>query len=170
MRLVTDLMQGPEGPLTLVARDGALAGIYFQPHRPGGPPAAPRDPSEPVLQAARAALEAYFQGRRTTFDLPIDPAGTAFQTTVWAALRRIAFGDVTTYGAIAAEIGKPAAVRAVAGAVARNPISIIIPCHRVIGADGRLTGYAGGLDWKRRLLAIEQGGAFTAAGDHAARI
>jgi len=100
-------------------------------------------------------LQEYFAGRRTRFDLPLAPRGTAFQQAVWAQLLRIPFGATASYGDIARAIGKPAAVRAVGGANHRNPLSIVIPCHRVIGADGSLTGYGGEMHRKRALLALE---------------
>jgi methylated-DNA-[protein]-cysteine S-methyltransferase len=98
----------------------------------------------------------YFAGRRKTFDLPLAPAGTPFQLSVWKALERIAYGETQSYGQIAQSIGKPKAVRAVGAANGANPIPIVIPCHRVIGSDGSLTGYGGGLTRKRQLLALEQ--------------
>lgn len=152
-------IDSPLGPLTLIADATGLAGVYFPEHAKGGPPPTAREGAAPVFDVARRQLDAYFAGRRTTFDLPLAPRGTGFQMHVWGLLQRVGFGATTTYGALAAEMGRPSAVRAVAGAVARNPVSIIIPCHRVIGADGRLTGFAGGLDRKERLLALEQGGA-----------
>jgi len=100
-------------------------------------------------------LTAYFEGRLKRFDLPLAPVGTAFQLSVWEALKAIPYGEVASYGEIARAIGNPKAVRAVGGANARNPIPIIIPCHRVIGSDGSLTGFGGGLETKRRLLDLE---------------
>jgi methylated-DNA-[protein]-cysteine S-methyltransferase len=110
----------------------------------------------PLLRRAARELSEYFQGLRREFDLPLAPAGTPFQQKVWAALRDIPFGETRSYRQIAAAVGNPAACRAVGMANSRNPIAVIIPCHRVIGADGSLTGYAGGLDKKRHLLALEQ--------------
>ena len=158
-RLIRTRIDSPLGPLTLVAAGPALAGIYFENHSKGGPPASAIAADCAAFDAARRQLDAYFAGRRTHFDLPLAPHGSAFQTHVWTLLQRIPYGGSTTYGALAAEMGRPSAVRAVAGAVARNPVSIIIPCHRVLGASGKLTGFAGGLDRKARLLALEQGGA-----------
>jgi methylated-DNA-[protein]-cysteine S-methyltransferase len=157
--LIRTQIDSPVGPLTLVAVGATLAGVYFENHSKGGPSPSAAPGEAPAFDAVRRQLDAYFAGRRTTFDLPLAPHGTAFQTHVWALLQRIPFGGSTTYGALAAEMGRPSAVRALAGAVARNPISIIIPCHRVIGANGALTGFAGGLERKARLLALEQGGA-----------
>ncbi len=101
-------------------------------------------------------LDEYFAGRRRAFDLVLAPAGTPFQLAVWEELRRIPFGGTTTYGELARRVGRPTAARAVGAAVGRNPISIIVPCHRVVGSDGALTGFAGGLDRKRALLALER--------------
>lgn len=145
----------PLGALTLAATAQGLAGAWFdgQKHHPG-PLAAPVDPSHPHLVRAALAFAAYFRGEAIALEL--DPQGTPFQQSVWQALRTIAPGRTTSYGEIAARIGRPAAVRAVGAAVGRNPISVIVPCHRVIGRDGALTGYAGGLDRKQQLLALER--------------
>lgn len=139
---------GPAGPLTLVERDGALAELHF----------GTDDGTEasPLLLRARTELEEYFAGRRREFDLPLAPHGTPFQQRVWQALRAIPYGSTCTYGELASAVGNPRASRAVGMANHRNPLPILIPCHRVIGASGALTGYAGGLEWKRRLLAIEE--------------
>lgn len=116
----------------------------------------PTDAQHSVLQQTQRELEAYFLGQRTTFDVPLDLShGTDFQQEVWLALLRIAPGHSKAYGALAAELGKPNASRAVGAAVGRNPISILVPCHRVVGARGQLTGYAGGLDRKQALLQLE---------------
>jgi methylated-DNA-[protein]-cysteine S-methyltransferase len=158
MSLLKMHVEAPEGPLTLLSNRRALVGVYFAGHKPGGPPPAETSSDDDILIQARKELDAYFAGRRRNFETPLALRGTPFQLAVWKRLQAIAFGDTATYGAIAADVGDVRAVRAAAQAIARNPISIIVPCHRVIGADGRLTGYAGGLDWKRRLLALEQGG------------
>jgi len=113
----------------------------------------------PSLAALRNALDAYFAGRASLFDVPLAPEGTPFQRAVWQALLEIPFGATASYAEIARRIGRPKAVRAVGAANARNPIAIIVPCHRVIGTDGSLTGYAGGLERKRALLALEAQGA-----------
>ena len=116
----------------------------------------PSDPDHPVLQEVSRQLTDYFAGRRTQFDVPLDLAyGTAFQQSVWQALLKIPQGGTASYGELSARIGKPAAVRAVGAAVGRNPVSIIVPCHRVMGAGGALTGYAGGLERKSALLRLE---------------
>lgn len=149
----------PVGPLTLVARDGALTGLYMtdQRHRPPqesfGHPEEPD--AEPFATTVRQ-LRAYFAGESTTFDLPMRLAGTPFQRRVWAALCDIPYGTTVSYGELAARIGKPSAARAVGLANGKNPIGIIVPCHRVVGATGSLTGYGGGLDRKRHLLDFER--------------
>lgn len=157
MSLLVTSHATPIGALSLVAEHGALSGLYFPDHKPGGPPAAAKSVADaPEFEPARRALDAYFEGRETkAAHLRPALAGTAFQLSVWAALQEIAWGETVTYGALAARLGNPTAVRAVAGAVARNPISIFIPCHRVIGKDGTLTGYAGGIARKKALLALE---------------
>jgi methylated-DNA-[protein]-cysteine S-methyltransferase len=147
----------PLGPLTVAATARGLAGAWFdgQSHHPG-PIDAPVDERHPQIVRAGQALQAYFSGRHDRLALPLDAEGTAFQRAVWQALCEIAPGTTVTYGDIAQRIGRPAAVRAVGAAVGRNPISIIVPCHRVIGRDGSLTGYAGGLPRKQALLAHER--------------
>ncbi len=148
------------GKLLLVGeRDGtrlALRGVYFDaaPHAAGAVPPGAREDAA-AFSEVRAQLEQYFAGRRKSFALALAPRGTEFQRRVWQALTEIPYGSTTTYAAIARAIGKPAAVRAVGAANGKNPISIVVPCHRVIGKDGTLTGYAGGLPSKRRLLEIE---------------
>ena len=135
----------------------SLRGIYFDDfaHSTNSiPEGAVEDAT--AFREVRAQLEEYFNGERTTFDLPLAPVGTDFQLQVWAALRAIPYGTTTTYAAIASAIGNPNAVRAVGAANGRNPLSIVVPCHRVIGKDGTLTGYAGGVPNKRRLLELEE--------------
>ena len=146
----------PLGPLTLAATEQGLAGAWFdgQAHHPGALEAPVNSQQRWLAQAARE-LDDYFAGRRRSFSVPLDPQGTAFQASVWLALRRVACGQLHSYGAIAEEIGRPAAARAVGAAVGRNPISVIVPCHRVVGRDGSLTGYAGGLLRKEALLKLE---------------
>jgi methylated-DNA-[protein]-cysteine S-methyltransferase len=150
-------MASPVGRLTIIASDAGLAGVLWDgddlPFRPGDDER--DDPAHPIVAEAMRQLQEYFDGRRTAFDLPLDAAGTPFQLTVWKALRTIPFGETRSYADIAAQIGQPRAVRAVGAANGRNPISIITPCHRVIGSTGRLTGFAAGLDTKARLLAFE---------------
>ncbi len=143
----TRAIKTPIGPLTLEADENAVTAIRFS---AGG-----AQDASPLLDAAEAQLREYFAGARRTFDLPLAPHGTAFQQRVWTASRTIPYGETRTYGELAAAIDSPNASRAVGMANHRNPIPIIIPCHRVIGANGTLTGYAGGLEIKRRLLALE---------------
>ncbi|MEU9117289.1 methylated-DNA--[protein]-cysteine S-methyltransferase [Streptomyces sp. NPDC048483] len=155
----TVLADTPVGPLTLVALGDALTGLYMtdQRHRPPqetfGTPAAPDDPP---FAATIAQLEAYFRGELTTFDLSLELRGTPFQQRVWAALCTIPYGETVSYGRLAEQLGAPTAARAVGLANGRNPVGIIVPCHRVVGTNGSLTGYGGGLDRKRRLLAFER--------------
>jgi methylated-DNA-[protein]-cysteine S-methyltransferase len=149
------IIDSPLGELTLVARDGALAGVYFSLHKRRPDPAVLGTRVETGFEAAVQQLDEYFRGDRTQFDLPLAPQGSAFQVRVWELLRRIPYGETRTYGQLAAELGNPALAREVGGANARNPISVIVPCHRVIGAGGRLVGYAGGLERKQFLLDLE---------------
>lgn len=146
----------PIGPLTLVERDGALGAVYLRDDaRLRGVAGAAARPSS-LLSEARAQLEAYFRGARRTFDLPLAPRGTAFQHAVWSELARIPFAQTRTYRDVARAIGRPDACRAVGAANGRNPLAIVVPCHRVVGTGGALTGYAGGLPAKRWLLACER--------------
>jgi methylated-DNA-[protein]-cysteine S-methyltransferase len=145
----------PLGPILLRARDGALTELRFA--NGGDAASSEADAADPVLAEARAQLEAYFAGERSGFDLPLAPAGTAFDKRVWAAVAAIPHGSTATYGELAAELGAPGAARAVGAANGRNPIAIVIPCHRVVGARGALTGYAYGVERKAALLALEHG-------------
>ncbi len=149
----------PLGTMILAASDDGLAGAWFDGQRHLPECAGWREaPHHPVLLAAMAQLDDYFAGRRAAFDLPLDVAGgTPFQQSVWQALRTIARGQTISYRTLSERAGCPAAVRAVGAAVGRNPLSIVVPCHRVVGADGSLTGYAGGLARKRALLQLEGG-------------
>jgi len=146
-----DTIDSPIGPLLITAEDGALTRLYLAPFDVD--PAWQRDPGA-LAEPARQLAE-YFAGERRDFALELRPAGTAFQRGVWDLLLGIPFGETTTYGALAATLGDPRKVRAVGLANGRNPISIVVPCHRVIGADGSLVGYGGGLERKRALLAHE---------------
>src|SRR5882757_5431689 len=150
-------MTSPVGKLKLVASDVGLAAILWENDNPRRVPLniVAEDRDHPVLLETEQQLGEYFAGRRQKFCVPLDFAGTAFQNQVWQALLAIPFGETRTYGEIARQIGKPAAVRAVGAANGRNPISIIAPCHRVIGSTGKLTGFAGGLQVKAHLLALE---------------
>ncbi|MEV5354544.1 methylated-DNA--[protein]-cysteine S-methyltransferase [Streptomyces sp. NPDC086081] len=153
---VTD---SPYGPLTLVADDGVLCGLYMegQRHRPPEETFGPRD--DTLLAETQEQLKAYFAGELREFTVPLRLTGTPFQLRVWEALRRIPYGETLTYGRLAGALGSPTASRAVGLANGRNPIGIIVPCHRVIGANGGLTGYGGGLERKQRLLDFERGAA-----------
>lgn len=150
-------IDSPIGRLRLVAKGQALAGILWEVERPNRVKFDPmtENRAHPVLQETAAQLARYFAGTLDRFDVPLDFQGTAFQQKVWAALLTIPFGATRTYGDIARQIGHPTAVRAVGAANGRNPIAIIAPCHRVIGASGALTGFAGGLAAKETLLAVE---------------
>lgn len=156
-RYVYKVVNSPVGKLTLVATGEGLAAILWENDRPRRVPLTidAQDDRHPVLVEVERQLEEYFAGRRTAFALPLDLGGTAFQRTVWNALLTIPFGETRSYGQIAKQIGNPDAVRAVGAANGRNPISIVVPCHRVIGSTGKLTGFAGGLDVKAHLLALE---------------
>jgi methylated-DNA-[protein]-cysteine S-methyltransferase len=146
----------PLGPLTLAATARGLALAWFdgQAHRTEEV-AAPLQLENKVLRQAEREFDEYFAGRRREFGVPLDPAGTEFQQRVWRALLKIPMGRLGTYGEIARQLGRPTAARAVGAAIGRNPISIIVPCHRVVGRDGSLTGYAGGLPRKQALLRLE---------------
>ncbi|MGC4094425.1 MAG: methylated-DNA--[protein]-cysteine S-methyltransferase [Polyangiaceae bacterium] len=157
-------VDSPLGRLRLLAADVGLLGLYYPEHRHAEPKL--HDEAEdaerhPVLTQARRELTEYFAGRRRDFETPLAPAqqrgGTDFQRGVWRALLDIPFGQTRSYAEIARRIGRATASRAIGAANARNPISIFVPCHRVIGGDGSLTGYAGGIDAKRWLLALESG-------------
>ena len=149
--------ESPLGAMVVAATSRGLAGVWFegQRHMPDHS-AWPLQPAHPVLRQAIAQLADYFAGKRAAFDLPLDlQGGTSFQQAVWQALLAIPAGGTTSYGVLSQRIGKPAAVRAVGAAVGRNPVSIIVPCHRVLGSNGSLTGYAGGLERKSALLQLE---------------
>ncbi|MFE0353357.1 methylated-DNA--[protein]-cysteine S-methyltransferase [Streptomyces nigra] len=151
------VIDSPYGPLTLVAEDGVLCGLYMtdQRHRPAEETFGPLDAS-PFAQTEEE-LEAYFAGELRQFTIPLHLKGTPFQLTVWNHLRTIPYGETRTYGQLAEALGNRGASRAVGLANGKNPIGIIVPCHRVIGATGSLTGYGGGLPRKQRLLAFESG-------------
>ena len=158
----------PLGPVLLAATERGLAGVWFdgQAHHPGVLDA-PVNPSQPHIAQAMRELNAYFShdssrdAAPSPFSVPLDAAGTEFQRAVWAELLRIAPGATSSYGEIARRSGRPAALRAVGAAIGRNPLSVIVPCHRVLGSDGSMTGYAGGLPRKQALLRLE--GALVAA-------
>lgn len=148
-------IDSPVGELTLVAADGVLAGLYFPGHWYMPDPDAFGPRAERGFERAEAELAEYFAGERTEFDLPTTADGDEFQRRVWELIDRIPYGETTTYGEMAGELGDPQLARRVGGAVGRNPLSIVVPCHRVVGSDGKLTGYAGGLERKRFLLDLE---------------
>ena len=159
--LYTSHYASPLGGMTLVSDGTALVGLYFdgQKYAAEGLDATRTQKNLPIFEEARRWLDVYFSGRKPDFTPPTAPAGTAFQQSVWEILLTIPYGETTTYGAIARRIeqntGRRMSAQAVGGAVGRNPISILIPCHRVVGTNGSLTGYAGGIDKKERLLQWE---------------
>jgi methylated-DNA-[protein]-cysteine S-methyltransferase len=150
-------MASPVGRLKLVASDDGLAAILWKNDKAGRVRLniVGEDKARPVLLEAEKQLNEYFAGKRKTFSLKLDLAGTDFQNKVWQALLKIPFGQTRSYGEIAKRIGRPRAVRAVGAANGRNPVSIVVPCHRLVGSTGQLTGFAGGLDTKARLLKLE---------------
>jgi methylated-DNA-[protein]-cysteine S-methyltransferase len=153
-----DRYRSPQGEILLVATGKGLAGVYFrgQKYYPILGPAWRRDPAHPLLRQAKRELAEYFTGRRRRFDVALDPEGTPFQRSVWKSIARVAFGRTLSYRELAERAGHPRSARAAGAATGRNPIGIIVPCHRIVGADGSLTGYAGGLARKRALLALER--------------
>jgi methylated-DNA-[protein]-cysteine S-methyltransferase len=161
-RLSTTTMDTPVGELTIVASERGLRAVMWPGDEPGRVPIGPSETGGPVadriLADAVRELTEYFVGERTEFDLPLDPVGTDFQQQVWEVLRTIPFGQTISYGEQAARLGDRNKSRAVGAANGRNPISIIVPCHRVVGSTGKLTGFAGGLETKAWLLQHEQGG------------
>ncbi|MGE4430376.1 MAG: methylated-DNA--[protein]-cysteine S-methyltransferase [Sphingobium sp.] len=158
MAFLCRLMTSPVGTLSLVASAQGLAAVLWQNDDPARVPLKPlaATASHPVLDEAEQQLAEYFEGTRTAFTLPLDFHGTAFQKQVWSALLLIPYGETRSYGDIARGIGRPTAFRAVGAANGRNPLSIIAPCHRVIGTNGALTGFAGGVEVKRHLLDLER--------------
>jgi methylated-DNA-[protein]-cysteine S-methyltransferase len=157
-------MKSPVGELKLIASDEGLSGILWEKDNPRRVRLSPalEDNSHPVLLEAERQLNEYFSGKRRSFSLKLDFRGTDFQKKVWSALLTIPFGETRSYAQIAEQINNPKAVRAVGAANGKNPVSIIAPCHRVIGSTGKLTGFAGGLETKARLLALEGNGLFLA--------
>lgn len=149
-------MDSPVGQLTLVGVDGALSGLYMTEQRYRPAEAIFGDRDDTLFADVVTQLDEYFAGERTEFTVPLAPRGTEFQRRVWAALREVPYGETVTYRELAERIGRPTAARAVGHANGHNPISIIVPCHRVVGAAGDLTGYGGGLPRKRYLLDHER--------------
>ena len=154
-------ISGPWGPLLLVTDGDRLTGLHFSggKHAPRVAPDWRRLPDAALATTVARQLGEYASGRRREFDVPIALGGTPFQRAVWEEILRIPYGGTVSYGTLARSAGNGRAVRAAGAATGRNPIAIIVPCHRVVGSDGRLTGYAGGLERKRALLALESGGA-----------
>lgn len=152
--LTSTRMGSPVGELTIVASNAGLRAILWPVEKEGRVTFEEtiEAGNHPVIDATKTQLAEYLNGDRTTFDLPLDPVGTDFQKTVWTALGSIEFGETASYGELAASLGKPSASRAVGAATGRNPISIVVPCHRLIASSGKLTGFAGGLDAKKWLL------------------
>lgn len=157
MTLAHKDIASPVGTLRLVASDTGLVAILWPNERPGRVPLGPtvEEAGHPILARAAMQVDGYFAGTLRAFDVPLDLRGTDFQRSVWQALLTIPFGETRSYAQIADQIGRPTASRAVGAANGRNPVSIIAPCHRVIGANGALTGFAGGLEAKRLLLDLE---------------
>ncbi|MRR16982.1 MAG: methylated-DNA--[protein]-cysteine S-methyltransferase [Deltaproteobacteria bacterium] len=158
MDLYVKYMQTPAGEIVIYANDRAVVGLYtgkYNSKKLKDRYRRAREEDHPVLQRAQKEIEAYFAGRLTTFTVPVEFSGTPFQEAVWRALLEIGHGELRSYAEVAAKVGKPKASRAVGGAVGRNPVSIIIPCHRVIGSNATLTGFGGGLPVKTRLLRAE---------------
>ena len=150
------VVDSPVGPITLLAVDGTLAGLYMSEQRYPPAPELFGEPGAGLFAAAAGQLAGYFDGTLTSFDVPLALHGSAFALQVWTALRSIPYGTTISYGGLADRIGRPSAARAVGLANGRNPVSIIVPCHRVVGADGSLTGYGGGMERKRYLLDLER--------------
>jgi len=153
------ITDSPLGELTLVAEDGRLTGVYFPHHWYKPDPASFGPRTDTGFDEAKAQLAEYFAGDRTRFDLPAQARGDKFQRRVWDLIGAVPYGQTVTYGDLAREVGGPVTPKDVGAAVGHNPLSVVVPCHRVVGKDGRLTGYAGGLARKRFLLDLEQASA-----------
>lgn len=154
-----DFYDSPQGRMLLVANDDGLCGVYFagQKYFPQIAPEWRQDVRNASLRQAKRELAEYFGGERERFEMTLAPEGTPFQRSVWQAISGIGFGETITYGELAQRAGCPGSARAAGAATGRNPLSVIVPCHRIVGSNGSLTGYAGGLDRKRALLALESG-------------
>jgi len=152
-----DFYDSPHGQMLLVASDAGLSGVYFdgQKYFPETPADWKRDARHAPLEQAKRELAEYFAGKRKRFEVALSPEGTAFQRAVWKAIATVGFGKTIAYGEVAQRAGCPGSTRAAGAATGRNPIGIIVPCHRILGSNGSLTGYAGGLERKRALLALE---------------
>ena len=149
--------ESPCGQMLLVARDEGLSGVYFegQKYYPSIDPTWRRDEQQSLIAQARRELTEYFAGKRQRFELALAPEGTPFQRSIWQAIARVGFGETISYGELAQSAGYPGKARAAGAATGRNPLTIIIPCHRIVASNGALTGYAGGLERKHALLALE---------------
>lgn len=160
MSLVFKIIDSPVGKLKLVASDSGLVAILWENDKPGRVRLGElvEDERHPVLLAAERQLEEYFGAKRKSFSVALDMRGTTFQKNVWETLLAIPFGETRSYGALAKQLGNPQATRAVGAATGRNPLSIVVPCHRLVGSSGKLTGFAGGLETKAHLLDLEAGG------------
>ena len=156
MARIHTVIGSPVGGLTVVAEDGRLSGLYFEGHKRGPGPEALGTRSDESFAETRSQLEEYFAGERAEFSLPLAPRGSEFQQRVWTLLREIPFGETRSYGDLAMRLGGMPLARAVGAANGRNPLSIIVPCHRVLSANSDLTGFAGGVERKRFLLDLEQ--------------
>ena len=158
MGLMYKTMKSPVGELKLIASDKGLVAVLWKNEKPNRVPLSELQENNrhPILLKTEQQLNEYFTGKRTTFSIALDMRGTRFQNDVWNALLAIPFGETRSYGQLATQLGKPQASRAVGAANGRNPVSIIVPCHRVIGSSGKLTGFAGGLDTKAYLLSLEK--------------
>jgi len=153
-----DTFQSPQGGMLLLANDEGLAGVFFarQKHHPEEQADWKKNPGHRILRQAKRELAEYFAGKRKHFDVALAPEGTPFQRSVWKAISAVGFGVTISYGELARRAGHPGSARAAGAATGRNPLGIIVPCHRIMGSDGSLTGYAGGLARKRALLALER--------------
>jgi len=152
-----DFYDSPQGRMLLVANDEGLCGVYFDGQKYFPQIDGRHDAQHALLSQAKRELAEYFGGERKRFETALAPEGTPFQRSVWNAISTVAFGDMITYGELARRAGSPGSARAAGAATGRNPIGIIVPCHRIVGSDGSLTGYAGGIVRKRALLALESG-------------
>ena len=152
-----DTFKSPQGEMLLVATEAGLSGIYFagQKYFPRRGKEWLREPNHAPLKRAKRELGEYFAGRRKRFSVALDPDGTPFQRSIWKTISKVGFGETTTYSELARRAGHAGSARAAGAATGRNPLSVVVPCHRILGADGSLTGYAGGLKRKRALLALE---------------
>jgi methylated-DNA-[protein]-cysteine S-methyltransferase len=159
MNLSRSVLESPFGPLSLVASERGLAAVLWPDGKHPRKSLAdlPEAKRHPILRESAHQLREYFGGARKAFELPLDPSGSAFELRVWQGLRGIGYGATLSYGALARALGSPKSARAVGGAAGRNPIAIVVPCHRLVGADGSLTGFAGGLGAKQWLLNFESG-------------